>query len=169
VSFKVTCRYGRGWPARRKYLWSGICTLHFISSQCLHLYMYWYELRCGMLSCIPSATKRCFSSWLFFLLYQGAASWRGELEVGLRCSGLGYDTVQSCVNLGRGGGCNHRENIKFRSFNCRIRVEVTIRWMEHVAGVGNTINMCRILVGKDRLLVHLNVDWRIILKQIFRK
>jgi hypothetical protein len=33
-----------------------------------------------------------------------------------------------------------------------------MRLMEHVAGVGNTINVCKILVGKDRLLVHLNVD-----------
>jgi len=38
--------------------------------------------------------------------------------------------------------------------------------MEHVAGVGNTRTVCRILVGKDRLLLHLNADWRIILKQI---
>lgn len=30
-------------------------------------------------------------------------------------------------------------------------------------------NVCRILVGRDRLLVHLNVDWRIILKEIFKK
>ena len=104
----------------------------------------------------------------FFKLYQGAASWRGKLEVGLRCSGLGYDTVQSCVNLGRVGTVII---VKISNFVVltRIRVEVTIRWMEHVAGVGNTMNMCRILVGKDRLLVHLNVDWRIILKQIFRK
>jgi hypothetical protein len=46
---------------------------------------------------------------------------------------------------------------------------VTKRWVEHVAEVGNMINVCRIVVGEDHPLVHLNVVWRIILKQIFMK
>jgi hypothetical protein len=43
------------------------------------------------------------------------ASWRGKLAVNPNCSSLGYDTVQSYLNLGG-------ENIKFHMFNFRIRV-----------------------------------------------
>jgi hypothetical protein len=58
-----------------------------------------------MLSCIPSMTKRFLAPGWFFNWCRGAGPWRENLEVSLHCSGLGYDTVQSYVNLGgRGKG-----------------------------------------------------------------